>query len=340
VIPCFLISAKSLIDGVLEQDKMLEVNNMLNKLIEWRKRIFMPDIRSIPNKEWLQALGEETRNSVMIEGIFVDENELKETLSDKYKSGSEVANYFRTAKYYYNLAIELYKTGEKPTCLALIRNAQKMLFDNIIAPKKLGTFRNGAVMIAGAEIVPPAFDILNWMKLWCDYADFAYLRYPVGEAAARSHVFFESIHPFEDGNGRVGRIMLNFTLIAHGYVNIVIKGAEKIDRDRYIKALESAERGIRSIFGESPQALIPEKIDKSFNEKGTSELSKIIEEALIESYDRLICTSNKEKLVDVNTYAKMVGRMDAAVRKAIERKHLIAYKESGRWMIYPEEIKK
>jgi len=252
---------------------------------------------------------------------------------------SEVANYFRTAKYYYNLAIELYKTGEKPTCLALIRNAQKMLFDNIIAPKKLGTFRNGAVMIAGAEIVPPAFDILNWMKLWCDYADFAYLRYPVGEAAARSHVFFESIHPFEDGNGRVGRIMLNFTLIVHGYVNIVIKG-RKIDRDRYIKALKSAERGIRSIFVESPQALIPEKIDKSFNEKDTSELSKIIEEALIESYDRLICTSNKEKLVDVNTYAKMVGRTDAAVRKAIERKHLIAYKESGRWMIYPEEIKK
>jgi len=71
---------------------------MLNKLIEWRKRIFMPDIISIPNKEWLQALGEETRNSVMIEGIFVDENELKETIRQVMNLASEVANYFRTLR--------------------------------------------------------------------------------------------------------------------------------------------------------------------------------------------------------------------------------------------------
>lgn len=316
------------------------MNNVLNELIEWRRRIFMPDIISIPNKEWLYMLGEETRNSVMIEGIFVSEDELNAVVTEKYKSGSEVANYFRTAKYYYNLALELYKTGESFGCLALIRNAQKMLFENIRSANKLGTFRNGSVRITGAKIVPPEFDIHDWMRLWCDYADYAYSHHPVGEAAARNHVFFECIHPFEDGNGRVGRIMLNFTLIAHGYVNIVIKGVEERDRDRYIKALERAERGIRSIFRESPRELIPENLDKFFNERDTAELSMIMEEALIESYDRLICAANKEKLVDVNTYAKMVGRTDAAIRKAIERKQLIAYKESGRWMIYPEKLNK
>jgi len=316
------------------------MNNVLNELIEWRRRIFMPDIISIPNKEWLYMLGEETRNSVMIEGIFVSDDELNAVVGEKYKSGSEVANYFRTAKYYYNLALELYKTSENFGCLALIRNAQKMLFENISNASKLGTFRNGPVKITGARINPPEFDISDWMRLWCDYVDYAYKNHRVGEAAARTHVLFESIHPFEDGNGRVGRIMLNFTLIVHGYVNIVIKGAEKSDRDRYIKALENAERGIRDIFRTSPREFTPEKIDKFFEEKDTDKLSKIIEEALIESYDRLICTVNKAKLVSVSTYASMTKRTDAAIRKAIERNQLIAYKESGRWMIYPEEFHK
>ena len=316
------------------------MNNVLNELIEWRRRIFMPNIISIPNKEWLYMLGEETRNSVMIEGILVSDDELNAVVGEKYKSGSEVANYFRTAKYYYNLALELYKTSENFGCLALIRNAQKMLFENISNASKLGTFRNGPVKITGARINPPEFDISDWMRLWCDYVDYAYKNHRVGEAAARTHVLFESIHPFEDGNGRVGRIMLNFTLIAHGYVNIVIKGAEKSDRDRYIKALENAERGIRDIFRTSPREFTPEKIDKFFEEKYTDKLSKIIEEALIESYDRLICTVNKAKLVSVSTYASMIKRTDVAIRKAIERNQLIAYKESGRWMIYPEEFHK
>lgn len=313
---------------------------MLNELIEWRRRIFMPDIILIPNKEWLYMLGEETRNSVMIEGIFVTEDELNTIVSEKYKSGSEAANYFRIAKYYYNLALELYKTNESFGCLALTRNAQKMLFENISSPNKLGAFRNGPIRITGAKIKLPEFDISDWMRLWCDYVDYAYKNHRVGEAAARIHVLFESIHPFEDGNGRIGRIMLNFTLIVHGYVNIVIKGAEKSDRDRYIKALENAEHRIRNIFRTSPREFTPEKIDKFFDEKDTDELSKIIEEALIESYDRLICTANKTKLVNVSTYARMTKRTDAAIRKAIERNQLIAYKESGRWMIYPEEFQK
>ncbi|WP_214495051.1 Fic family protein [Thermosipho sp. 1244] len=53
---------------------------------------------------------------------------------------------------------------------------------------------------------------------------YVYSHYPVHEATARSHVLFESIHPFEDGNGRIGRILLNFYLLKNGYINITIKG--------------------------------------------------------------------------------------------------------------------
>ena len=55
-------------------------------------------------------LCEETRNLIMIEVIFVDEDGFNEVLSGKYRFFLHVVNYFRTAKFYYNLAIELYKT--------------------------------------------------------------------------------------------------------------------------------------------------------------------------------------------------------------------------------------
>ena len=85
-----------------------EKEEMLTK----RKEILQLNFVNISNKEWLYMLGKETRNSIMIERPFVDEDELNEVLSEKYRSSSHVVNYFRTAKFYYNLAIELYKTEE------------------------------------------------------------------------------------------------------------------------------------------------------------------------------------------------------------------------------------
>jgi Fic family protein len=49
-------------------------------------------------------------------------------------------------------------------------------------------------------------------------------KYDKIKLAAESHILFETIHPFKDGNGRAGRILLSFILIGCGYVNIAIKG--------------------------------------------------------------------------------------------------------------------
>ncbi|MGO9447695.1 MAG: Fic family protein [Solirubrobacteraceae bacterium] len=60
------------------------------------------------------------------------------------------------------------------------------------------------------------------------------------EALARVHARFEQIHPFLDGNGRTGRLVLNLLLVRLGYPPaIIFKG----DRRRYLIALQSADRG-------------------------------------------------------------------------------------------------
>lgn len=61
--------------------------------------------------------------------------------------------------------------------------------------------------------------------------------YPL-ELAFKFHHKFETIHPFADGNGRVGRMLLNFILIKKGYFPIIIR---KTHRNKYLKALHSAD---------------------------------------------------------------------------------------------------
>lgn len=313
------------------------MNNMLTRLVECRRSVFKPIFVEITNKEWLYMLKEETRNSLMIEGIFVDEDELDRALNTNYKSASEVVNYFKTARFFYNLAFEYSKTQEKLLTVALVRTCHRMLFDGLIQNEsRLGNFRYGPIKITGAKIKPPEYDIADWVKLWIRYVEYAYQKHPVHEATARTHVLFESIHPFEDGNGRIGRILTNTILIYYGYLNIVVKGMDNSERMEYIKALESAEKGIRKLFRESANDQTPEKIDAMFSTEDTKPLARMIAYSLIEAFDREICSANRDKLVKVDEFANQIGKSADAVRKMIERKQLIAIKPEGRWLVYPQ----
>ncbi len=67
------------------------------------------------------------------------------------------------------------------------------------------------------------------------------------EQLAALHCRFEQIHPFIDGNGRAGRLVLNLILVRLGYPPAVIY---KRDRDRYLRALRRADAGDPGMLGD------------------------------------------------------------------------------------------
>jgi Fic family protein len=65
------------------------------------------------------------------------------------------------------------------------------------------------------------------------------------ETAGRAHFMFEKIHPFGDGNGRIGRLLLNCILWKNGYPMLIFEYRKK---KAYYKALQRNEEGFTNYF--------------------------------------------------------------------------------------------
>jgi Fic family protein len=75
--------------------------------------------------------------------------------------------------------------------------------------------------------------------------------------ASEFHAKFEQIHPFEDGNGRVGRILINAILIEHNYPPLIVR---KTMRLSYFNALEAFDKG----YKDKLHRFLIEKFEKTF----------------------------------------------------------------------------
>jgi Fic family protein len=104
------------------------------------------------------------------------------------------------------------------------------------SPNNVLTATGEMFYFASVEETPGRMmDLVDWYRA----EDAAPTLHPVA-LAARFHYDFVRIHPFDDGNGRMSRLLMNLILLRHGYPMTVIKND---DRNRYLAALADADAG-------------------------------------------------------------------------------------------------
>lgn len=103
-----------------------------------------------------------------------------------------------------------------------------------------GRYRAVPVRISGSEVILPnprtVPDLMEDFGKWLLKPD---TKHPV-EFAAEAHYRLVTIHPYADGNGRTGRLLMNLVLLMQGFPPAIIR---KRDRLAYLKALETAQLG-------------------------------------------------------------------------------------------------
>lgn len=120
-----------------------------------------------------------------------------------------------------------------PLTVDFVLYLHQILMNGILADA--GQFRTHPVRIIGARVIPPNYlKVAERMTHLC--AQMEATRDPLGVMI--QHATFEAIHPFADGNGRIGRLLLNAQLLRAGYSLLIIRSERK---RVYYDALEKAQ---------------------------------------------------------------------------------------------------
>jgi hypothetical protein len=130
-----------------------------------------------------------------------------------------------------------------------------------------GAWRQGPVKVGRVSVSVPAgipAELDAWSASTGDRKD---TRHAVVRAAAH-HAWFERIHPFVDGNGRVGRLLLNFMLIQRGYPPAVLLASQ---RPRYLQALRIADGGNPHPLGDVVARAVSDTMNRLLIPKLTGE---------------------------------------------------------------------
>jgi len=176
--------------------------------------------------------------AMVLEGITIDRKPLKDHL--------EVVGHKEAFEFVKELVSERVRMSEK-----VIKEIHSLVLMDRREDK--GIYRKIPVRIMGAENEPPQPYMVPVMmeKLVKEHIG-QKKKMHIIEAVARFHLGFENVHPFIDGNGRTGRLLLNFELMQEGYLPINVKFP---DRKKYYECFnwyhleQDADAMIRMIAG-------------------------------------------------------------------------------------------
>ncbi|WP_206670987.1 Fic family protein [Streptomyces sp. CB01881] len=222
---------------------------------------------------WDDIWHQETHHSTALEGNTLVLREVQALLDQGRAVGAkplseynEVQGYADAARWVYGQALEpdAWHDGRLVT-LGEIRHIHHAAMTPVwnVAPhpdagdrEGPGNFREHDIAPFAEGMTPPRWPLVpaqveQWVTEVCALGQLIEkstdLGRPLPEELARIHNQFERIHPFLDGNGRTGRLVMNLVLVRLGYPPIIIL---KRQRDAYLTALRRADTGDFGALGE------------------------------------------------------------------------------------------
>lgn len=288
---------------------MAKTLNIFAKIYSLRERYYKAAVKKEPLLKLLAEaeVAEQVYNSNAIENstLTLEETEkiLLEIDLDRYISERELfeaKNLARVVSYIYT------KAKEQELNLEIILFLHKTLLSNI-RDDVAGRFRNNDewVRVANYIALDPKQVLEKLEEMLIQY--YSTPNENIIKRVALLHLTFEHIHPFVDGNGRIGRVINNYLLIREGFVPINIKF---IDRKLYYEAFnEFDNRGKVSI------------------------MEGIVGKAITNSYHKRLAYLEGMEIVTLAEYAKRKKISHSNLINKAHRQTIEAFLEKGVWKI-------
>ncbi|MBI2145735.1 Fic family protein [Candidatus Woesearchaeota archaeon] len=218
----------------LKERNILEFELTPAEIQEFKKYDQKIKIHHLHPQAWEKFIEEFTYNTNAIEGSTVPRTDVRALLHQRIPPKStdeqESINVSRAVTY-------IQKSKEKLTTI-FIKKIHLLCFQG--TKNFAGALRKVEVVIKDGRgnIIhqgAPAQKVEALLSTLCRWYEQHRMKYPPLLLAAVVHNEFEKIHPFQDGNGRVGRLLLNYILLRHGYPPLNVR---LHDRGRYYWCLQ------------------------------------------------------------------------------------------------------
>jgi Fic family protein len=219
----------------------------------------------------IKHLGEEDRNQLTVEAMSTEAlttSEIEGEILDRASVQSSIQRQLGLAadnrraapaeRGVSEMMVSLYNTFSEPLSDAMLFEWHKMLLSGRGDLSDVGRYRTGAepMQIVSGAIgsmkihfeAPPSAKVPSEMRRFIEWfnrtAPGGQQALPALARAGAAHLYFESIHPFEDGNGRIGRALAEKSLAQSlGQPSLIALAATILSKSaRYYAALEAANK--------------------------------------------------------------------------------------------------